>query len=157
MEPITGHHLAVQIFANRQRTSTTNGILKADAVRLFARALQRAGIERLADVEVLEKLELAEALVKTIPGQLSGLSFDYFALLAGNQVVKADRMVRRFVAGALGKRDVSAQIAKEAVFGATEILRREFPHVDTRLLDHEVWRYESQKAATRVRAAKARA
>jgi hypothetical protein len=72
-------------------------------------------------------------------------------------LLTAERSVRRFVAGALGKRDVSAQIAKEAVFGATEILRREFPHVDTRLLDHEVWRYESQKAATRVRAAKARA
>ena len=87
----TSKHLAEEIFENRQLTSTTNGILKAEAVRLFAIAIQEAGIEKFADVEDLDKLEKSEKRITKMKGQTSGLSFDYFALLAGNQVVKADR------------------------------------------------------------------
>jgi hypothetical protein len=147
MSPFTADELAEFIFENRQRTSTKSGILKAEAVRQFALALKAAGIERFSDIQNAEKLEKAETLIKKNKGQSSGVSFDYFTLLAGNQMVKADRMIVRFVAEAAGGKNVSPREAKEATIGAARILQTEYPHVDTRLLDSEVWGYESAKAA----------
>jgi hypothetical protein len=141
--------LASTIFKNRQRTSTRNGILKAEAVRLFAKALQKAGIDRFRDMEDAERVERARRLVLDIPGQKSGISFDYFALLAGQPLVKADRMVCRFVADAVGEPTVVPGRAREGVIGAARILKAEFPHIDTRLLDSEIWAYESNRAALR--------
>ena len=146
MAPYSSEELAERFFKNRQRTSTKNGILKSEAVRRFAVALRESGIEKFADIQE-HRLEKAEALIKEIPGQ--GISFDYFTLLAGNQMVKADRMIIRFVAEATGLKKVMPQIAKDATIGAVRLLSTEFPHLDTRLLDSEVWSYESKKAATR--------
>jgi hypothetical protein len=106
-------------------------------------------IETFVDMEDAEKVDLAETLVRRLPGQASGISFDNFALLGGHQVVKADRMICRFVAEAAGSETVTPKIAKEALFGGTAILQSEFPHVDTRLLDSEVWKYESERTAAR--------
>ena len=145
----SSEYLADKVFKNRQRTSSKSGILKAEAVARFAAALQKAGIETFVDMEDAEKVDLAETFVRRLPGQASGISFDYFALLGGHQVVKADRMICRFVAEAAGLETVTPKIAKEALFGATAILQSEFPHVDTRLLDSEVWKYESERAAAR--------
>ena len=47
----TCDELATKIFQNRQRTSATNGILKAQAAMQFATALRKAGIERFADLK----------------------------------------------------------------------------------------------------------
>jgi hypothetical protein len=140
--------LATNIFRNRQRTSSTNGILKAEAVRQFAAALQRAGIERFADLEDEKKLEQAEGFVKQVKGQSSGISFDYFRILVGHQTVKADRMVCRFVASAAGLEDVAPTVAKLAVIDATALLKPDFPSLNTRLLDYVIWNYESRNAAS---------
>ena len=114
-ERFTTDELASDIFRNSQRTSSTNGILKAQAVTLFAAALRKAGIERFADCEDETKLELAEALVKSVKGHSSGISFDYFRILVGHETVKADRMVCRFVASAAGLDQVAPTVAKCAV------------------------------------------
>ncbi|HXB76528.1 MAG TPA: hypothetical protein VNX23_03795 [Bradyrhizobium sp.] len=151
VRPFTAEALAETIFENRQRTSTKGGILKAEAVRQFALALRETGIERFSDIQKSEHLEMAEARIRKIKGQSSGISFDYFTLLAGNQMVKADRMIVRFVAEAAGVDSVSPREAKEATIGAARILQAEYPHVDTRLLDSEVWGFESAKAAARKR------
>ena len=101
-EGLSCEELAVSLFGNRQRTSAKSGILKADAVRLFAAALREAKIESFADLTP-SSIELAEALVLNLPGQSSGISFDYFQMLAGNDnLVKPDRMVQRYVAHAVG-------------------------------------------------------
>lgn len=147
----TDLELALGQFGNRQRTSSRNGILKAEAVRLFALALKEAGIDSFADLEDSEKVGRAEAMVKTIKGQRSGISFDYFALLAGHELVKADRMVCRFVADALGLHEVGPTVAKQAVLEAAAILARQFPHVTPRLLDSEIWGYQSAKGRQRGR------
>jgi hypothetical protein len=147
-ERFTSKKLASDIFKNSQRTSSTNGILKAKAVRLFAAALRKAGIERFADCEDETKLELAEALVKRVKGHSSGISFDYFRILVGHETVKADRMVCRFVAEAAGLDHVAPTVAKRAVIDATALLKPEFPNLNTRLLDNVIWGYESRKAAS---------
>jgi hypothetical protein len=82
----TADELASGPFGNRQRTSSRNGILKAEAVRQFAMALRSAGIERFADIGDENKLLLAESTIRQIPGQKSGISFDYFLLLAGQDL-----------------------------------------------------------------------
>jgi hypothetical protein len=146
-ERFTRDELATQIFKNSQRTSSKNGILKAQAVRLFAVALQKAGIERFADCEDETKLELAEAYVRDVKGQSSGISFDYFLILVGHETVKADRMICRFVARAAGLEHVAPTAAKRAVIDATALLKPMFPHLTTRLFDYIIWNYESRNAA----------
>lgn len=98
---LTAEEVAEHIYGNRQRTSTKSGILKAEAVRLFAEALRTARIDSFADITP-DRMELAEALVLGLPGQGSGIAFDYFRMLAGDDsFIKPDRMVLRFVATAL--------------------------------------------------------
>ncbi|MFZ5690713.1 MAG: hypothetical protein ACOY5F_05605 [Pseudomonadota bacterium] len=143
----TADELANGPFGNRQRTSSRNGILKTEAVRQFAISLRSAGIERFADVCNEDKLSVAESAIRQIPGQKSGISFDYFLLLAGQDFVKADRMICRFVASAAGIDMISPAVAKIAVIDAARLLKVQFPHLDARLLDSEIWGYESAKAA----------
>jgi hypothetical protein len=145
---LTSEELAVNVFKNSQRTSSRSGILKAEAVRQFAAALQKAGIERFADVGDEAKLELAETYVKEVKGQSSGISFDYFRILAGHETVKADRMVCRFVARATGLEHVAPIVAKRAVIDATALLKPDFPNLKTRILDYVIWNYESRNAAS---------
>ncbi len=142
----TCDELATNIFKNSQRTSSTNGILKAEAVRQFAAALRKAGIERFADMEDEAKLELADALVRKVKGQSSGISFDYFRILAGAETVKADRMVCRFVARAAGLEHIAPKVAKHAIIDATAILKPAFANLNVRLLDYVIWNYESRNA-----------
>lgn len=144
LDRFSPEELANTVFKNRQRTSTRSGILKAEASLLFMKALLKAGIERYSDLAA-ERLMGAEIGIRKVPGQ--NISYDYFTLLAGGQTVKPDRMIVRFVADALGAQMVTPAVAKEATIGAARILQREFRHVDVRLLDSEIWSYESARAA----------
>lgn len=108
------------------------------------KALLNAGIDRYSDLTA-ERLVRAEIDIRKLPGQ--NISYDYFTLLAGGQTVKPDRMIVRFVADALSVRTIAPAVAKEATVGAARILQKEFRHVDVRLLDSEIWSYESARAA----------
>jgi hypothetical protein len=55
-----------------------------------------------------ERLDAVRAEVQRIPGQRSGISFAYFLMLArSDDMVKPDRMIRRFVGRAMGFPDGS--------------------------------------------------
>lgn len=144
LDRFSPEQLADTVFKNRQRTSTRNGILKAEASLLFMKALLNAGIDRYSDLTA-ERLAGAEIDIRKVSGQ--NISYDYFVLLAGGQTVKPDRMIVRFVAEALSAPTVAPTTAKEATIGAAQILQKEFRHVDVRLLDSEIWSHESAKAA----------
>jgi hypothetical protein len=139
-----GVDLAHRFFGgNRQRTSSRSGILKADAVVQFAKALQKNGVDDFPDIRDADRAERAKQAVRSIPGQGSGLSFDYFLMLAGDDsYVKPDRMICRFVAEAAGRPDISPYTARDAVVAACSILAREFPNLTPRLLDHLIWSYQ---------------
>ena len=128
--------------ANRQRTSSRNGILKADAVHRVAQVLIDASIATPQDLAQASPDHLAKVRKRwmTIPGQGSGLSWDYFLMLAGRQGVKADRMVRRFVADALGlaEPDVSQREAHSLITGAAAHL-----DVSVSQLDYAIWLRQS--------------
>jgi hypothetical protein len=140
----SGVALAQQFFGgNRQRTSSRNGILKADAVVRFAKALHEAGVEDFPDIRDAARAERASHAVHFMPGQGSGLSFDYLLMLAGDDsYVKPDRMLCRFVAEAAGQAEISPHSARDAVVAACRDLASEFPNLTPRLLDHLIWSYQ---------------
>lgn len=139
--------LTTDVFANRQRTSSCNGILKAEAVYRFADALTRHGVNYLQDVvEAATDAEL-EAEIRSIPGQKSGISFQYFLMLAGSDdLIKPDRMILRFLSGVLG-RVVAVDEAQALVQGACLCLRERYPHLTPRLLDYAIWEYQREQGS----------
>ena len=146
---LTSEAAAHVLFGNRQRTSTTSGILKAEAVRLFAEALLQCGIDTFADITA-DRLELAEAIILGLPGQGSGIAFDYFRMLAGDDdLIKPDRMIQRFVACALGteKEPEPRQAAVLVRLAARELTRRGYRWTPLSL-DHAIWRYQRAQRAS---------
>src|SRR5258708_4337721 len=109
-------NMATEVFRNHQRTSTTSGILKAEAVYRFAKTLQGFRIETFADALQSGLRPEIRAALRAIPGQGSGLSYSYFLILAGNKsAVKADRMVTRFVLDGTGLRSISTEDCENLV------------------------------------------
>ncbi|MHC9544957.1 MAG: hypothetical protein AB9903_36035 [Vulcanimicrobiota bacterium] len=135
------------IYSNRQRTSTKNGILKAEAVLRFASALNKYGVNLREDVSRVYEDLAFEATIRRIPGQSSGLSLRYFFMLSGNdEFVKPDRMIIRFLQYVL-KRAVSIEEAQSLLTSVCRYLNQEFPQLSPRLLDHTIWNYERNKNA----------
>jgi hypothetical protein len=129
-------------FQNRQRTSTRGGILKVEAVYRYAAVLKKHGIDDVSDVaKVLPNPEVERDL-STIPGHGSGIAFKYFLMLTGSyNQVKPDRMILRFVSSALG-RAVSIPEAERLIAEATTLLKRDHPHLEARLIDNLIWKYQ---------------
>jgi hypothetical protein len=134
------------MLGSRQRTSTSgNSILKAEATLRFAEQLRDQGIEYLQDMAslspVVESLVLSR--IRGIPGQGSGISWAAFRMLSGDEdQVKPDRMVSRFIRATLG-REVTPESAVELVRGAALVLRGVYPQLTPRLLDAQIWKYQS--------------
>lgn len=131
---------------NRQRTSTRNGILKADAVGRAAEVLGEFRINVSADLHHTD-LVTVKGRWLAIPGQRSGLSWRYFLMNNRIEDVKADRMITRFVAGALdnGSRAVTPDVAASWLRAAHLTLQTQHPGLTLRALDHAVWRYQSNR------------
>ncbi len=51
-------------------------------------------------------------------------------------------MVIRFVANALGVRNVTPELAEELVRNASTVLRAEFPRLVPSSLDNKIWKYQ---------------
>ncbi len=145
IEACGGAEAFAELVRNRQRTSTRNGILKAEAVLLEARILEDEGVAVAADVAGAgeERLAHLRARWSTVAGQRSGVSWHAFAMLVGVVDVKPDRMVRRYVAAALGRpreTAVGAEEARELVMAAAARLR-----VSPRALDYAIWAHQSER------------
>ena len=82
LEELGAEESATVLFYNHQRTSSRNGILKAEAVLRFAKVLQKYGVEQLQDMKCSTLPAEAEQEIKQIPGQKSGLALHYFYMLA---------------------------------------------------------------------------
>lgn len=131
-----------EIFANRQRTSTRNGLLKAEAARRFASTLESHRIEYLQDVAQQLPSESLEQDIRSIPGQGSGISLQYFWMLAGSDdLIKPDRMIIRFLETSL-ERTVQVDEAQSLLTYAASALRSIYPSLTPRLLDFKIWEYQ---------------
>lgn len=138
--------MANTVFQNRQRTSSRSGILKSEAVLLYCRALTEAGINTFADFDQ-DRCEYAEAMILGLPGQSSGIAFDYFMMLAGDDnLIKPDRMVQRYVANAL-KLDAIPQPRQAAILVrlAAKVLRKRGRQWTPLSLDHAIWKHQSRQ------------
>lgn len=140
--------------ANGQRTSTRNGILKAEAVLQYARVLVEHGVTDLpAAVGLMADLERWEAVDRAlaqIPGDGSGgVRRGYLWMLAGSdELIKPDRMVLRWLA-----RNGCPATAREArdilTRAARELTVRLHRPVTPWMLDHAIW--TAERAATQRR------
>ncbi|MFD0051460.1 hypothetical protein ACFVHQ_19415 [Actinomycetes bacterium NPDC127524] len=134
------------VFQNRQRTSTRNGILKAEAVYNFCNILQKYDVNYLQDVNKLYDNKEFETEIKAIQGQKSGISLVYFYMLVGDDNwVKPDRMIIRFLENVL-ERKVKINEAQSLLQLTSEILINEFSHITPRLLDYQIWNYVRSNA-----------
>lgn len=132
---------AEKLFGNRSKAPGTD-VLKAVAVEQGTRALVELGVRTAADLRIANPARRAEARrAWTGVKGLGPISWDYLLMLVGEDGVKADTMVRRFVARATGQREVAAVRARAAVGEAARLLK-----VSSKALDHAIWRYESELA-----------
>jgi hypothetical protein len=138
-----------EVFNNKQRNSAKEGILKAEAVYHFAKTLDEEGINDFQDTTRLSKSCHVEKRIRSIKGQKSGISLKYFLMLAGDDtLIKADRMVCRFVAEATGQSgSVKADMAENLISEVCEGLQRDFPGLTPRRLDHAIWNYQRTRPA----------
>lgn len=131
-----------QVLRNRQLTSTRKGVLKAQAVMEAARMLSRAGIETPAALQA--NADEVAAHWRQIPGQRSSATgWRYLLLLAGASEAKPDRMIVRFVSGAVG-RPVAPEEAHTLLQAAAPRLGVPLPS-----LDHRIWLYQSGRLLQR--------
>jgi len=133
------------IYDNRNRTSSVNGILKSVAVLDFLKVLQKYNVNYLQDINSTLLLNNNfKQDIKEIKGQGTGKSLAYFFMLAGNDnFIKPDRMIERFVESALGKKVSTDELIK--LFDNSILnLKKEFPDLTLRELDHEIWKYQRE-------------
>jgi hypothetical protein len=144
MYSVSSDDLTQKVYKNRQRTSTANGILKSEAVLMFLEVLRENDIERFADLtdETIPKLE---PVIRHIPGQGSGISWNYFLMLAGHDYfVKPDRMILRFLESVTEthvKPAESIAILREV----TLRMNQHGFHLTPRELDSLIWEYQKKR------------
>jgi len=72
-------------------------------------------------------------------------------MLAGyDGLIKPDRMVERFVADALGRKNAPANF-EELALSALELLRRKTPEVTPAMWDYGIWSYQRNRSANDAR------
>jgi hypothetical protein len=138
-------YFADKIYNNRQRTSTKNGILKSLAVYEFAKVLDVFDINYFQDMQKLKQNSIFVQKIKKITGQASGISLSYFYMLAGDEEhIKPDRMVLRFLKEILDY-EPKLDEATELLKATTKELKKEYPLLTPRILDHIIWNYQKKR------------
>jgi hypothetical protein len=146
---------------NHWRTSTRSGILKAEAVLREAHKLADCNAWTVAafhDAALDGSLAAIEANWLTVTGQGSGVSWGYVPILARPHArfgasaslveayadavigVKPDRMIKRYVASAIGSTEAAIPNRKA---GALVKEAAKVMNCDVYGLDHTIWRYQS--------------
>jgi hypothetical protein len=130
---------------NRRPTSTKPGApLKAETVATLVAVLPVHGVRATTDLTIAatkpDTLKDIERAWRATPGQRSGITWDYALMLAQIPGVKADRMVIRYVARAIGvtPEKLSSERAARLVTRVAESKDWKTIH-----LDHAIWRFES--------------
>ena len=135
---------AKNVLKNRQRTSTQNGIFKADACYQIAKVMQQFGVNTLDDFRALSDCKLKELSdqILNIRGQGSGIMLRYLIMLTGDDnTCKPDRHIREYLAS-IGEKALSDQEIQELFEGAVTELCKDYPHLTIRRLDNLIWNYQ---------------
>lgn len=147
---------AAQGFRNRQRTSSVNGILKAEACYAVAKVFHAHGIETLADFRGCANKSALDADILKVKGQSSGIMLKYLYMLVGDaDEVKPDRHMINFVRKVFPDITMAAKDHPEVaavIKQAVAILLPKYPTLTPRFLDYLIWdhmRLESTKASAK--------
>ncbi len=118
---------------------------KAAAAYGVARTLTQFGVDTADDVRA-KNTEDAKGLYRAITKErgVGEAGATYFLMLLGIEGVKADVMIRRFVAGALAVAEVEPAQSQDLVAAAAKALE-----VDMLSLDYAIWDCESRRSRTR--------
>ncbi|MDQ1088532.1 hypothetical protein [Siphonobacter sp. SORGH_AS_1065] len=145
----TPEELATHVYGNKQRTSSQNGILKAEAVNLFLEVLVKYEVDYFQDVTKLIGNGDFKKDIKRIPGQASGICLSYFFMLAGNDtLIKPDRMVEAFLEGIVGRKCTLTE-SQNLLAEASNLLCEQGYEMNPRLLDNVIWNYQRKLVITK--------
>ena len=145
LELETKYDFTNKVFCNRNRTSPVNGILKSQAVFMFAKILKQNNINCFQDINKIyfNYYNIAKDIMQ-IPGQKSGISFKYFLMLAGNDnLIKPDRQIISFLKRVLNI-NVDSNMAQIILSEANALLKQDYLDINLRLLDHLIWNYQRE-------------
>lgn len=135
--------LAAVIFENRQRTSPTNGILKASAVRQFTQVLESFQVNGFEEICFVLNNPAFEQRIKEIKGQKSGISLAYFYMLAGSEdMIKPDRHVVAYLQKNIHQ-EVNSDNAIDYLREVLFVLKPLHPDLTLRHLDYAIWSCQS--------------
>jgi hypothetical protein len=125
-----------------------NPTLKAEICRQFAAILMSFKIETFQDWDLIseaQKENVFRNIVKAAPALKSGVIMRYFSMLAGDEnQVKPDRWILRFLRKAVIEDDGSVSDPVMIIRDACTLLNPQYPNLTPRLLDHMIWKFQSQ-------------
>jgi hypothetical protein len=113
----------------------TGGVPKAEAIVNAAKRFAQIGVLHQADVD-RNSSEQRQAYLGT--KGLGPVTWDYFLMLAGNDGVKPDTLVTRFVAEAIGRKPDSRTVTSLVIEAAGRL------DMKVSALDHSIWRHMSK-------------
>ncbi|HWL43504.1 MAG TPA: hypothetical protein VNQ73_11220 [Ilumatobacter sp.] len=150
IDRVGGPHAFAQQIGTMHRTSTRNGVLKAEAVHAAALAVACEGVDSTEELRSRADDPALRSAWCDIRGQGSGISWHYLLILAGVQDVKPDRMIMRFVNRALEPDPArSAEVVRGVLIETLQVLQADHPELTLRALDHTIWSFESNRAKSR--------
>lgn len=137
-------------FKNKQRTSSRNGILKAEACYHVAKVFGNHNINTLDDFRNYTNKPALDKDILKVKGQSSGIMLKYLYMLAGDSnEAKPDRHMANFVRNiyphismTTKHHDEIQKIMKDAV----AILQSTYPNLTVRFLDYLIWEHMKNKS-----------
>lgn len=135
---------ADMVYNRKPAHTKVAALLKSEVIYRAAVDLKDQGIQSAKElkkqISTPQGLSELEKIWLRLPSQSSGISFNYFLILAGYQSVKPDRMVLKFIEEhtSLIGRNLGAKKATELISRVAAL----YP-TEARKLDHVVWRYSS--------------
>lgn len=135
-------------FNNRQRTSSVNGILKAEACYRVAKVFQKHGIDTLEDFNAYANKPVLDADILQVQGQSSGIMLKYLYMLAGKaDEVKPDRHMVNFMRRVFPELTMATKDhneIKKIMQETVAALKPKYPQLTARFLDYLVWEHMSR-------------
>ena len=137
--------VATDVFKNSQRTSSRNGILKAEACYLVAKVFQNHNINTLDNFNNYTNKPALDADILNVKGQQSGIMLKYLYMLAGDSdLIKPDRHMVRFINKEFPNLTMDAKdhaAIKNIIKQTVSVLSAKYPNLTPRFLDYLIWEY----------------
>ena len=136
---------ATDVFKNSHRTSSRNGILKAEACYLVAKVFQKHKINTLDNFNNYTNKPALDTDILNVKGQQSGIMLKYLYMLAGDSnLIKPDRHMVRFINKEFPNLTMDAKdhaAIKNIIEQTVSVLSVKYPNLTPRFLDYLIWEY----------------